>query len=170
MREYGWRTDLKIVNVGRSTTTACSRRSWRSASSGRRDQAERRPALQDQDAAKEENSHVHGLRDVEALSPSGRDKLPGLLLENYESLKCSWHAHDQSAHAATESVTLMTMLKRARLQDSEQHRGPCGRDPRARQGEGRTRVQKVHPRSEGEEQAAMVGIIPWSSTRRDQTG
>jgi KaiC/GvpD/RAD55 family RecA-like ATPase len=115
MREHGWRTDMRIVNIGtRYYESVLARKLEISrlrqeglALSDVRKFRERRPA-------REENFLTFLAYEISRLSPPFRAVINSLdfFLENYDSAEVLMAMRTIKAHTQhSESVTLMTMLK-----------------------------------------------------------
>lgn len=172
MREYGWRTDLKIVNVGtkyyesvlaKKLEVSRFRQEGISLGDIRR--------FRDEDSAKEENFLTYLSYEISKLAPPFRVVINSLdfFLENYESPEVLMAMRTIKAHTQhSESVTLMTMLKGvhdSRIQSSIEDLADVILElEHAKQGSEFKKfiiVQKVRNRP------VMVGIIP---TTFDKTG
>jgi len=115
MREYGWRTDIKIVNVGS--------RYYESVLAKKLEISKFRQEgitlgdirkFREQDSMKEENFLTFLAYEISKLSPPFRVIINSLdfFLENYESSEVLTAMRTIKAHTQhSESVTLMTMLK-----------------------------------------------------------
>lgn len=115
MREYGWRTDIKIVNVGtkyyervlaKKLEVSKFRQEGITLSDIRR--------FKEEDASKEENFLTFLAYEISKLNPPFRVVINSLdfFLENYESPEVLMAMRTIKAHTQhSESVTLMTMLK-----------------------------------------------------------
>jgi len=125
MREYGWRTDLKIVNVGsryyervlaKKLEISRFRQEGITLGDIRR--------FKEQDTMKEENFLTFLAYEISKLTPPFRVVINSLdfFLENYESSEVLTAMRTIKAHTQhSESVTLMTMLKgvhESRIQSS----------------------------------------------------
>jgi KaiC/GvpD/RAD55 family RecA-like ATPase len=125
MREYGWRTDLKIVNVGT--------RYYESVLAKKLEISRFRQEgvtlgdirkFKDEDTMKEENFLTFLAYEISKLDPPFRVVINSLdfFLENYESSEVLMAMRTIKAHTQhSESVTLMTMLKgvhESRIQSS----------------------------------------------------
>ena len=125
MREYGWRTDLKIVNVGsryyervlaKKLEISRFRQEGITLGDIRR--------FKEQDSMKEENFLTFLAYEISKLNPPFRVVINSLdfFLENYESSEVLMAMRTIKAHTQhSESVTLMTMLKgvhESRIQSS----------------------------------------------------
>ena len=125
MREYGWRTDLKIVNVGT--------RYYESVLAKKLEISRFRQEgvtlgdirkFKDEDTMKEENFLTFLSYEISKLDPPFRVVINSLdfFLENYESSEVLMAMRTIKAHTQhSESVTLMTMLKgvhESRIQSS----------------------------------------------------
>jgi KaiC/GvpD/RAD55 family RecA-like ATPase len=172
MREYGWRTDLRIVNVGtkyyegvlaKKLEVSRFRQEGITLGDVRR--------FRDQDAAKEENLLTFLAYEVSKLIPPFRVVINSLdfYLENYDSSEVLMAMRTVKAHTQhSESVTLMTMLKGvhdSRIQSSIEDLADViielDREKVGHEFKKFIIVQKVRNRP------AMVGIIP---TTFDKTG
>ena len=172
MREYGWRTDLKIVNVGtkyyesvlaKKLEVSRFRQEGISLGDIRR--------FRDEDAAKEENFLTFLSYEISKLAPPFRVVINSLdfFLENYESPEVLMAMRTIKAHTQhSESVTLMTMLKGvhdSRIQSSIEDLADVilelEHDKQGSEFKKFIIVQKVRNRP------VMVGIIP---TTFDKTG
>jgi KaiC/GvpD/RAD55 family RecA-like ATPase len=115
MREYGWRTDLKIVNVGTKyyeSVLAKKLEISRFRQEGVTLGDIRK--FRDQDTMKEENFLTFIAYEISKLTPPFRAVINSLdfFLENYESSEVLMAMRTIKAHTQhSESVTLMTMLK-----------------------------------------------------------
>lgn len=115
MREYGWRTDLKIVNVGtkyyesvlaKKLEISRFRQEGITLSDIRR--------FKEQDTMREENFLTFLAYEISRLTPPFRVVINSLdfFLENYESSEVLMAMRTIKAHTQhSESVTLMTMLR-----------------------------------------------------------
>jgi len=115
MREYGWRTDLKIVNVGskyyervlaKKLEISRFRQEGITLADLRR--------FKEQDSMKEENFLTFLSYEISKLNPPFRVVINSLdfFLENYESSEVLMAMRTIKAHTQhSESLTLMTMLK-----------------------------------------------------------
>jgi len=172
MREYGWRTDIKIVNVGTryyESVLAKKLEVSRFRQEGITLGDIRR--FRDQDAAKEENFLTFLAYEISKLTPPFRVVINSLdfYLENYDSPEVLMAMRTIKAHTQhSESVTLMTMLKGvhdSRIQSSLEDLADVILElQHEKQGSEFKKsiiVQKVRNRP------AMVGIIP---TTFDKTG
>lgn len=172
MREYGWRTDLKIVNVGTKyyeSVLAKKLEVSRFRQEGVTLGDIRR--FKDEDTAREENFLTFLAYEISKLSPPFRVVINSLdfYLENYESQEVLMAMRTIKAHTQhSESVTLMTMLKgvhESRIQSSVEDLADIILElDHEKQGSEFKKfiiVQKVRNRP------AMVGIIP---TTFDKTG
>jgi KaiC/GvpD/RAD55 family RecA-like ATPase len=172
MREYGWRTDLRIVNVGtkyyegvlaKKLEISRFRQEGITLGDVRR--------FREQDAAKEENFLTFLAYEVSKLTPPFRVVINSLdfYLENYDSSEVLMAMRTVKAHTQhSESVTLMTMLKGvhdSRIQSSIEDLADViielDREKVGHEFKKFIIVQKVRNRP------AMVGIIP---TTFDKTG
>jgi len=172
MREYGWRTDLKIVNVGtkyyesvlaKKLEVSRFRQEGISLGDIRR--------FRDEDSAKEENFLTFLAYEISKLTPPFRVVINSLdfFLENYESPEVLMAMRTIKAHTQhSESVTLMTMLKGvhdSRIQSSVEDLADVilelEHDKQGSEFKKFIIVQKVRNRP------VMVGIIP---TIFDKTG
>ncbi len=170
MREYGWRTDLKIVNVGtRYYESVLAKRLEvsRFRQEGIKLGDIRR--YREQDSSKGENLLTFLAYEISKLTPPFRVVINSLdfFLENYESHEVLMAMRTIKAHTQhSESLTLMTMLKgvhESRIQSSledladvilELDKEKVGQDFRKL-----LVVQKVRNRP------AMVGMLPLSYDR-----
>lgn len=115
MREYGWRTDLKIVNVGTryyENVLAKKLEVSRFRQEGITLEDIRR--YRDKDSAKEENLLTFLAYEISKLTPPFRVVINSIdfFLENYESPEVLMAMRTIKAHTQhSESVTLMTMLE-----------------------------------------------------------
>lgn len=172
MREYGWRTDLKIVNVGTKyyeRVLAKKLEISRFRQEGITLDDIRK--FRNQDAAKEENFLTFLAYEISKLTPPFRVVINSLdfFLENYESAEVLMAMRTIKAHTQhSESVTLMTMLKGvhdSRIQSSIEDLADVilelDREKVGHEFKKYMIVQKVRNRP------AMVGIIP---TTFDKTG
>jgi KaiC/GvpD/RAD55 family RecA-like ATPase len=115
MREYGWRTDMKIINVGtkyyeRVLAKKLEISRFRQEGITLGDIRK----FKEGDAAKEENFLTFLAYEISKLSPPFRVVINSLdfFLENYESPEVLMAMRTIKAHTQhSESVTLMTMLK-----------------------------------------------------------
>jgi len=172
MREYGWRTDLKIVNVGtkyyesvlaKKLEVSRFRQEGISLGDIRR--------FRDEDSAREANFLTFLSYEVSKLAPPFRVVINSLdfFLENYESPEVLMAMRTIKAHTQhSESVTLMTMLKGvhdSRIQSSIEDLADVilelEHDKQGSEFKKFIIVQKVRNRP------VMVGIIP---TTFDKTG
>jgi len=172
MREYGWRTDLKIVNVGtkyyesvlaKKLEVSRFRQEGISLGDIRK--------FKDEDSAREENFLTFLSYEISKLAPPFRVVINSLdfFLENYESPEVLMAMRTIKAHTQhSESVTLMTMLKGvhdSRIQSSIEDLADVILElEHAKQGSEFKKfiiVQKVRNRP------VIVGIIP---TTFDKTG
>jgi KaiC/GvpD/RAD55 family RecA-like ATPase len=167
MREYGWRTDLSIVNIGSKyyeNVLAKKLEISRFRQEGLLLSDIRR--FSERDAHREENFLTFLSYEISKLTPPFRVVINSLdfFLENYDSAEVLMAMRTIKAHTQhSESVTLMTMLKgvhESRIQSSvedlsdvilELDREKLGHEFRKS-----VLVQKVRNRP------AMVGIIPCS--------
>ena len=172
MREYGWRTDLKIVNVGTKyyeSVLAKKLEVSRFRQEGITLGDIRR--FRDEDSAKEENFLTFLAYEISELAPPFRVAINSLdfFLENYESPEVLMAMRTIKAHTQhSESVTLMTMLKGvhdSRIQSSIEDLADVilelEHDKQGSEFKKFIIVQKVRNRP------VMVGIIP---TTFDKTG
>jgi KaiC/GvpD/RAD55 family RecA-like ATPase len=172
MREYGWKTDLRIVNVGtkyyegvlaKKLEISRFRQEGITLGDVRR--------FRELDAAKEENLLTFLAYEVSKLTPPFRVVINSLdfYLENYDSSEVLMAMRTVKAHTQhSESVTLMTMLKGvhdSRIQSSIEDLADViielDREKVGHEFKKFIIVQKVRNRP------AMVGIIP---TTFDKTG
>lgn len=172
MREYGWRTDLKIVNVGTKyyeSVLAKKLEVSRFRQEGISLEDIRR--FRDEDSAKEANFLTFLSYEISKLAPPFRVVINSLdfFLENYESPEVLMAMRTIKAHTQhSESVTLMTMLKGvhdSRIQSSIEDLADVilelEHDKQGSEFKKFIIVQKVRNRP------VMVGIIP---TTFDKTG
>ena len=172
MREYGWRTDLKIVNVGTKyyeSVLAKKLEVSRFRQEGITLGDIRR--FRDEDSAKEENFLTFLSYEISKLAPPFRVVINSLdfFLENYESPEVLMAMRTIKAHTQhSESVTLMTMLKGvhdSRIQSSIEDLADVilelEHDKQGSEFKKFIIVQKVRNRP------VMVGIIP---TTFDKSG
>jgi KaiC/GvpD/RAD55 family RecA-like ATPase len=172
MREYGWRTDISIINIGskyyenvlaKKLEISRFRQEGMSLADIRR--------FEEKDMHKEENFLTYLSYEISKLEPPFRVVINSLdfFLENYDSVEVLMAMRTIKAHTQhSESVTLMTMLKgvhESRIQSSiedladvilELDREKVGHEFRKY-----VMVEKVRNRP------AMVGIIPCAF---DETG
>jgi KaiC/GvpD/RAD55 family RecA-like ATPase len=172
MREYGWRTDLKIVNVGT--------RYYEKVLAKKLDISRFRQEgvtlgdirkFKDEDTMKEENFLTFLAYEISKLDPPFRVVINSIdfFLENYESSEVLMAMRTIKAHTQhSESVTLMTMLKgvhESRIQSSVEDLADVilelEREKVGHEFKKFIMVDKVRNRP------AMVGIIP---TVYDKTG
>jgi KaiC/GvpD/RAD55 family RecA-like ATPase len=165
MREYGWRTDLKIVNVGT--------RYYEKVLAKKLDISRFRQEgvtlgdirkFKDEDTMKEENFLTFLAYEISKLDPPFRVVINSLdfFLENYESSEVLMAMRTIKAHTQhSESVTLMTMLKgvhESRIQSSVEDLADVilelDREKVGHEFKKFMMVDKVRNRP------AMVGIIP----------
>jgi KaiC/GvpD/RAD55 family RecA-like ATPase len=125
MREYGWRTDMKIVNVGtKYYERVLAKRLEISRFRQEGITLEDIRKFKEGDAAKEENFLTFLAYEISKLNPPFRVVINSLdfFLENYESSEVLMAMRTIKAHTQhSESVTLMTMLKgvhNSRIQSS----------------------------------------------------
>jgi len=115
MREYGWRTDLKIVNVGTryyESVLAKKLEISRFRQEGVKLSDIRK--FKDDDTMKEENFLTFLAYEISKLDPPFRVVINSLdfFLENYESSEVLMAMRTIKSHTQhSESVTLMTMLR-----------------------------------------------------------
>jgi KaiC/GvpD/RAD55 family RecA-like ATPase len=172
MREYGWRTDLKIVNVGSKyyeSVLAKKLEISKFRQEGIKLGDIRR--FRDEDVAKEENLLTFLAYEISKLTPPFRVVINSLdfYLENYESHEVLTAMRTIKAHTQhSESVTLMTMLKgvhdsriQSSLEDLADVIFELDKEKVGQEFKKLLVVQKVRNRP------AMVGIIPLSF---DKTG
>ncbi len=165
MREYGWRTDIKIVNIGRKYYEKVLARKLevsRFRQEGITLSDIRK--FRDQDAAKEENFLTFLAYEISKLNPPFRVVINSLdfYLENYESQEVLMAMRTIKAHTQhSESVTLNTMLKgvhdskiQSSLEDLADVIIELDREKVGHEFKKYIVVQKVRNRP------AMVGIIP----------
>lgn len=172
MREYGWRTDLKIVNIGskyfevvlaKKLDISRFRQEGITLSDIRR--------FRDQDSLREENFLTYLAYEISKLAPPFRVVINSLdfFLENYDSAEVLMAMRTIKAHTQhSESVTLMTMLKgvhESRIQSSVEDLADVilelDREKVGQEFKKFIVVQKVRNRP------GMVGIIPLTF---DKTG
>ncbi len=167
MREYGWRTDLKIVNVGSKyyeSVLAKKLEISKFRQEGIKLGDIRR--FREEDAAKEENLLTFLAYEISKLNPPFRVVINSLdfYLENYESHEVLTAMRTIKAHTQhSESVTLMTMLKgvhdsriQSSLEDLADVIFELDKEKVGQEFKKLLVVQKVRNRP------AMVGIIPLS--------
>jgi KaiC/GvpD/RAD55 family RecA-like ATPase len=167
MREYGWRTDLKIVNVGSKyyeSVLAKKLEISKFRQEGLKLGDIRR--FREEDVAKEENLLTFLAYEVSKLTPPFRVVINSLdfYLENYESHEVLTAMRTIKAHTQhSESVTLMTMLKgvhdsriQSSLEDLADVIFELDKEKVGQEFKKLLVVQKVRNRP------AMVGIIPLS--------
>ena len=165
MREYGWRTDIKIVNVGAKyyeSVLAKKLEVSRFRQEGITLGDIRR--FREQDTKKEENFLTFLTYEISKLAPPFRAVINSLdfFLENYESPEVLMAMRTIKSHTQhSESVTLMTMLSgvhESRIQSSIEDLADVilelDREKVAHEFKKYIVVQKVRNRP------AMVGIIP----------
>jgi KaiC/GvpD/RAD55 family RecA-like ATPase len=165
MREYGWRTDLKIVNVGTryyETVLAKKLEISRFRQEGVKLSDIRK--FKDDDSMKEENFLTFLAYEISKLDPPFRVVINSLdfFLENYQSSEVLMAMRTIKAHTQhSESVTLMTMLKgvhESRIQSSIEDLADVilelDREKVGQEFKKFIMVDKVRNRP------AMVGIIP----------
>ena len=165
MREYGWKTDLKIVNVGT--------RYYEKVLAKKLDISRFRQEgvtlgdirkFKDEDTMKEENFLTFLAYEISKLDPPFRVVINSIdfFLENYESSEVLMAMRTIKAHTQhSESVTLMTMLKgvhESRIQSSVEDLADVilelDREKVGHEFKKFMMVDKVRNRP------AMVGIIP----------
>jgi len=165
MREYGWKTDLKIVNVGT--------RYYEKVLAKKLDISRFRQEgvtlgdirkFKDEDTMKEENFLTFLAYEISKLDPPFRVVINSIdfFLENYESSEVLMAMRTIKAHTQhSESVTLMTMLKgvhESRIQSSVEDLADVilelEREKVGHEFKKFIMVDKVRNRP------AMVGIIP----------
>jgi KaiC/GvpD/RAD55 family RecA-like ATPase len=165
MREYGWRTDLSIVNIGskyyervlaKKLEVSRFRQEGITLGDIRR--------FREQDSMKEENFLTFLAYEISKLNPPFRVVINSLdfFLENYDSAEVLMAMRTIKAHTQhSESVTLMTMLKGvhdSRIQSSIEDLSDVilelDREKVGHESKKYMIVQKVRNRP------AMVGIIP----------
>ncbi|MCU0860366.1 MAG: RAD55 family ATPase [Thermoplasmata archaeon] len=165
MREYGWRTDLNIVNIGtryyeavlaKKLEVSRFRQEGITLSDIRR--------FREQDTMKEENFLTFLSYEISKLNPPFRVVINSLdfFLENYDSAEVLMAMRTIKAHTQhSESVTLMTMLKgvhESRIQSSVEDLADVivemDREKVGHEFKKYLIIQKVRNRP------AMVGIIP----------
>jgi KaiC/GvpD/RAD55 family RecA-like ATPase len=172
MREYGWRTDLSIVNIGsryyegvlaKKLEISRYRQEGISLSDIR--------GFKESEARKEENLLTFLSYEISKLTPPFRVVINSLdfFLENYDSAEVLMSMRTIKAHTQhSESVTLMTMLKgvhESRIQSSIEDLADVilelDREKLGHEFKKFMIVQKVRNRP------SMVGIIPCTF---DKTG
>lgn len=115
MREHGWRTDVKIVNIGTryyESVLAKKLEISRFRQEGVKLSDIRK--FRDKDSSREENFLTFLAYEISKLAPPFRVVINSLdfFLENYESLEVLMAMRTIKAHTQhSESLTLMTMLK-----------------------------------------------------------
>ena len=167
MREYGWRTDLKIVNVGSKyyeSVLAKKLEISKFRQEGIKLGDIRR--FREEDVAKEENLLTFLAYEISKLTPPFRVVINSLdfYLENYESHEVLTAMRTIKAHTQhSESVTLMTMLKgvhdsriQSSLEDLADVIFELDKEKVGQEFKKLLVVQKVRNRP------AMVGMIPLS--------
>jgi KaiC/GvpD/RAD55 family RecA-like ATPase len=172
MREYGWRTDLNIVNFGAKYYDGVLAKKL--AVSKYRQEGIKLGDIRkfrEQDSAKEENFLTFLAYEISKLTPPFRVIINSLdfFLENYESSEVLMAVRTIKLHTQrSESVTLMTMLKGvhdSRIQSSIEDLADVilelDREKVGHEFKKYIIVQKVRNRP------SMVGIIP---TAFDSTG
>jgi len=165
MREYGWRTDLKIVNVGSKyyeSVLAKKLEISRFRQEGVTLGDIRK--FRDQDTMKEENFLTFIAYEISKLTPPFRAVVNSLdfFLENYDSSEVLMAMRTIKAHTQhSESVTLMTMLKgvhdskiQSSIEDLSDVILELDKEKLGHEFKKYIVVQKVRNRP------AMVGIIP----------
>lgn len=167
MREYGWRTDLKIVNVGskyHESVLAKKLEISKFRQEGIKLGDIRR--FRQEEVAKEENLLTFLAYEISKLAPPFRVVINSLdfYLENYESHEVLMAMRTIKAHTQhSESVTLITMLKdvhdsriQSSLEDLADVIFELDKEKVGQEFKKFMVIQKVrnHP--------AMVGIIPLS--------
>lgn len=172
MREYGWRTDLKIVNIGT--------RYYESVLAKKLEISRFRQEgvtlgdirkFREEDTMKEQNFLTFLAYEISKLTPPFRVVINSLdfFLENYESSEVLMAMRTIKAHTQhSESVTLMTMLKgvhESRIQSSIEDLADVilelDREKSGHEFKKYIMIEKVRNRP------AMVGIIPCTY---DKTG
>jgi len=172
MREYGWKTDISIVNIGskyyesvlaKKLEISRFRQEGISLSDIRR--------FEEKDMHKEENLLTFLSYEISKLEPPFRVVIDSLdfFLENYDSAEVLMAMRTIKAHTQrSESVTLMTMLKgvhESRIQSSIEDMADVifelDREKEGHEYRKYVMVQKVRNRP------VMVGIIPCAF---DETG
>jgi len=165
MREYGWRTDMKIVNVGtkyyegvlaKKLEVSRFRQEGITLGDIRR--------FREQDTMREENFLTFLAYEISKLTPPFRVVINSLdfFLENYDSPEVLMAMRTIKAHTQhSESVTLMTMLKGvhdSRIQSSIEDLADVilelDREKEGHEFKKYIVIQKVRNRP------AMVGILP----------
>jgi len=165
MREYGWRTDLKIVNIGTryyESVLAKKLEISRFRQEGVKLGDIRK--FRDKDVTKEENFLTFLAYEISKLTPPFRVVINSLdfFLENYESLEVLMAMRTIKAHTQhSQSLTLMTMLKgvhESRIQSSLEDLADVifelDKEKVGQEFKKLLMVQKVRNRP------AMVGILP----------
>lgn len=165
MREYGWRTDLKIVNVGAKyyeSVLAKKLEISRFRQEGVKLADIRK--FRDKDTSKGENLLTFLAYEISKLAPPFRVVINSLdfFLENYESHEVLMAMRTIKAHTQhSESLTLMTMLKgvhESRIQSSLEDLADVifelDKEKVGQEFKKLLVVQKVRNRP------AMVGILP----------
>ena len=172
MREYGWKTDISIVNIGskyyesvlaKKLEISRFRQEGITLSDIRR--------FEEKDMHKEENLLTFLSYEISKLDPPFRVVIDSLdfFLENYDSAEVLMAMRTIKAHTQhSESVTLMTMLKsvhESRIQSSIEDLADVifelDREKEGHEYRKYVMVQKVRNRP------VMVGIIPCAF---DETG
>jgi KaiC/GvpD/RAD55 family RecA-like ATPase len=170
MREYGWRTDVRIVNIGTryyENVLAKKLEISRFRQEGVKLGDIRK--FRDKDASREENFLTFLAYEISKLTPPFRVVINSLdfFLENYESLEVLMAMRTIKAHTQhSESLTLMTMLKGvhdSRIQSSLEDLADViielDREKVGQEFKKLLVVQKVRNRP------AMVGILPLAYDR-----
>ena len=172
MKEYGWKTDLSIINIGskyyenvlaKKLEISRFRQEGITLSDIRK--------FKDKDVQKDENFLTFLSYEISKLKPPFRVVINSLdfFLENYDSAEVLMAMRTIKAHTQhSESVTLMTMLKgvhESRIQSSIEDLADVilelDREKEGHEYRKYVMVQKVRNRP------AMVGIIPCAF---DETG
>lgn len=172
MKEYGWKTDLSIINIGskyyenvlaKKLEISRFRQEGITLSDIRK--------FKDKDVQKDENFLTFLSYEISKLKPPFRVVINSLdfFLENYDSAEVLMAMRTIKAHTQhSESVTLMTMLKgvhESRIQSSIEDLADVilelDREKEGHEFKKYVMVQKVRNRP------AMVGIIPCAF---DETG
>ncbi len=172
MREYGWKTDISIVNIGSKyyeSVLAKKLEISRFRQEGIHLSDIRR--FEEKDMHKEENFLTYLSYEISKLDPPFRVVINSLdfFLENYDSAEVLMAMRTIKAHTQhSESVTLMTMLKgvhESRIQSSIEDLADVifelDREKEGHEYRKYVMVQKVRNRP------VMVGIIPCAF---DETG
>jgi KaiC/GvpD/RAD55 family RecA-like ATPase len=167
MREHGWRTDVKIVNIGTKYYESVLAKKLE-ISKFRQEGIKLGDIrkLRDKDASKEENFLTFLAYEISKLTPPFRVVINSLdfFLENYESHEVLMAMRTIKAHTQhSESLTLMTMLKgvhESRIQSSVEDLADVifelDKEKVGQEFKKLLVVQKVRNRP------AMVGMLPLS--------